>query len=71
MTKPDAKILLERYWEECSNEGNVELVRELCADPLIRHDPGKETPLSHQEQIDRMQPEAGDRRLVADSTPSS
>jgi hypothetical protein len=54
MTKPAAQILLERYWEECSNQGNVELVRELCADPIIRHDPGKETPLSHQEQIDRL-----------------
>ena len=55
MTKPAALILLERYWEECSNQGNLELVRELCADPIIRHDPGgKETPLSHQDQIDRL-----------------
>jgi len=54
MTKPAAQILLERYWEECSNQGNVELVRELCADPIIRHDPGSETQLSHQDQIDRL-----------------
>lgn len=54
MTKPAAQELLERYWEECSNQGNVELVRELCADPIIRHDPGAETALSHQDQIDRL-----------------
>jgi hypothetical protein len=54
MTKPAAQTLLERYWEECSNQGNVELVRELCADPITRHDPGGESTLSHQEQIDRL-----------------
>jgi hypothetical protein len=54
MTQPAAQILLERYWEECSNQGNVELVRELCADPITRHDPGGESTLSHQEQIDRL-----------------
>ena len=54
MSKPAAQILLERYWEECSNQGNVELVRELCADPIVRHDPGGETALSHQDQIDRL-----------------
>ena len=54
MSKPAAQILLERYWEECSNQGNVELVRELCADPIVRHDPGGESELSHQDQIDRL-----------------
>ena len=54
MTKPAAQILLERYWEECSNQGNLELVRELCADPITRHDPGGDSTLSHQEQIDRL-----------------
>ena len=55
MTKPAAQVLLERYWEECSNQGKVELVREFCADPIIRHDPNGETALSHQDQIDRLQ----------------
>jgi hypothetical protein len=55
MDKPDAQVLLERYWEEVSNEGNLELLRELCADPITRHDPGGDTTLSHQEQIDRLQ----------------
>ena len=54
MTKPAAQELLERYWEEASNQGNVELVRELCADPIIRHDPGSETELSHDDQIARL-----------------
>ena len=54
MNKPTAQVLLERYWDEASNQGNVELIRELCADPIIRHDPEKVTELSHQEQIDRV-----------------
>ncbi len=55
MTKPAAQVLLERYWEECSNQGKVELVREFCADPIIRHDPNGETELSHDAQIERLQ----------------
>ena len=54
MSKPTAQILLERYWDEASNAGNVELIRELCANPIIRHDPEKRTELSHEEQIDRV-----------------
>ena len=53
--KSQAQILLERYWEEASNQGNYELVRELCADPIIRHDvDGGVTKLSHDEQIARV-----------------
>lgn len=55
MTTPHAQILLERYWEEASNEGNYELVREICADPMVRHDPeGQTTELSHDDQIARL-----------------
>lgn len=55
MTKPHAQVLLERYWEEASNQGQYELIRELCADPIIRHDPaGQTTPLTHDEQIARV-----------------
>jgi len=54
MSKPTAQNLLERYWDEASNQGNVELIRELCADPIIRHDPEKVTELSHEEQIERV-----------------
>ena len=53
--KSQAQILLERYWEEASNQGNYELVRQLCADPIIRHDvDGGMTKLSHDEQIARV-----------------
>jgi len=55
MSKSQAQILLERYWEEASNQGDYELIREICADPIIRHDPeGKTTELSHDEQIARV-----------------
>ena len=32
--------LIEIYWDQIYNAGEVELVREVCADPIIRHDPG-------------------------------
>ncbi|MEM7408793.1 MAG: nuclear transport factor 2 family protein [Myxococcota bacterium] len=55
MSKPLAQVLLERYWDEASNQAQYELVRELCADPIVRHDPGKApTRLSHDEQIERL-----------------
>ena len=55
MSKPAAQKLLERYWDEVNNEGRYELIRELCADPITRHDPdGKITTLSHDEQIARV-----------------
>lgn len=55
MSKSAAQILLERYWDEVNNEGQLELVRELCADPIIRHDPKGETQrLTHDEQIARI-----------------
>ena len=54
MPKPAAQVLLERYWEEVNNQGNLELIRELCSDPITRHDPGGVTVLSHDEQIERV-----------------
>ncbi len=54
MSKPAAQVLLERYWDEVNNQGKLELVRELCADPIVRHDPEKTTELSHDEQIERI-----------------
>ena len=30
MSKSKAQTLLERYWEEASNQGNYELIREVC-----------------------------------------
>ena len=66
--------LIEIYWERIYNEGEVEFVREVCADPIIRHDPGFVTPLSHDEQIVRihrslaMKPLFTHRVLHADDT---
>lgn len=45
---------VRRYLDEIYHEGRVEVVREICADPLVRHDPGGTTTLSHQQQIDRI-----------------
>ena len=54
MSKPHAQVVLERYWDEVNNQGKLELIRELCADPIVRHDPGKRTELTHDEQIARV-----------------
>lgn len=43
-------IYLRTIW----NEGQAELVRTYCADPIRRHDPNKLTCLSHDEQINRI-----------------
>jgi hypothetical protein len=47
--------LIEIYWDEVYNNGRTELIREVCADPIIRHDPESVTPLSHDEQIERVE----------------
>ncbi len=43
-----------RYVEEIYHQGQVELVREICADPVVRHDPGKRSELTHEDQIARI-----------------
>lgn len=48
------KQLIELYWTEVWNNRNVEMIRELCADPIIRHDPGSVTALSLDDQIARV-----------------
>ena len=48
------KQLIELYWTEVWNNRNAELIRELCADPIIRHDPGSVTALSLEDQIARV-----------------
>ena len=54
-TKPRAQVIMERYWEEVNNQGEFELIRELCANPITRHDAGKTTELTHDEQIARVE----------------
>jgi len=47
--------LIEIYWDEVYNNCRTDLIREVCADPIIRHDPESVTPLSHDEQIERVE----------------
>lgn len=46
--------IVGRYLDEIYHNGNVETVREICADPVVRHDAGRRTELGHQAQIDRI-----------------
>lgn len=55
--------LINLYWEEVWNQGRVELIREICGDPMIRHEPGKILTLSHEAQIERV------RKVVSDIMP--
>ncbi len=48
------KQLIELYWTEVWNNRQPEMIRELCADPIIRHDPGSVTALSIEDQIARV-----------------
>lgn len=48
------KELIELYWTEVWNNRNAEMIRELCADPILRHDPGSVTALSIEDQIARV-----------------
>lgn len=47
--------VVRRYVEEIYHEGKTALVREICADPVVRHDPGKRTEMSHDAQIARIE----------------
>ena len=46
--------LIQLYWDRVYNDLDVELIREICADPIVRHDPESVTTLSHDEQIERV-----------------
>lgn len=59
----DPRTLGELYTNEVWNKGNAELVREICADPMIRHEAGKRIELSHDQQVERI------RRTVAATSP--
>lgn len=52
------KELIEMYWDRVWNNREVDLIREICADPIIRHDTQSTVSLSHEEQIARVR-EAG------------
>jgi hypothetical protein len=63
VSKPTPHELITLYWEEIWNRGKIELIRDICGDPMIRHEPGKIIRLSHAEQIERV------RKVVVDITP--
>ncbi|MCF7548664.1 nuclear transport factor 2 family protein [Pseudonocardia sp. WMMC193] len=46
--------VVRRYLDEIYHEGLVDVVREICADPVVRHDPGSIRTLTHREQMDRI-----------------
>ena len=54
MAHRSPKELIQLYWTEVWNNRNAEMIRELCADPIIRHDPGSTTELSLEDQIARV-----------------
>jgi hypothetical protein len=70
--------LIELYWNEVWNKGRVELIPEICADPMIRHDVGRVTRMSHADQIarvrdghDMMKPAFTHEVLVSDAEVAS
>jgi len=46
--------LVSLYIEQVWNEGDMSAVRDFCADPYHRHDSGRLTTMSHDEQVDRV-----------------
>lgn len=54
MAHRSPRELIELYWDEVWNNRRAELIREICADPIVRHDPGSVTALSVEDQIARV-----------------
>lgn len=54
MADRSPRELISLYWEEVWNKGNVELIREICGDPMLRHTTGPVEALSHDQQIERV-----------------
>jgi len=46
--------LIQMYWDRIWNQRETELIREICADPIVRHDPRSTATLTHDEQIARV-----------------
>lgn len=75
MAHRSPRELIELYWDEVWNNRRTELIREICADPIIRHDPGSVTALSVEDQIARvrqqsetLEPHFSHEVLLADDT---
>ncbi|HJP40332.1 MAG TPA: nuclear transport factor 2 family protein [Dehalococcoidia bacterium] len=54
MSQKTAREVAEEYIERVWNIGDPEAVLELCANPYTRHDAGKVTVMTHEEQMDRV-----------------
>lgn len=54
MAHRSPRELIELYWDEVWNNRRADLIREICADPIVRHDPGSVTALSVDDQIARV-----------------
>lgn len=50
-----AEEIVLRYFQEVWNEGRAELVGDLCADPITRHDADGVVQLDHAAQIERVE----------------
>ena len=59
-----ADEVVTRYTREVWSAGKVDMVRELCADPVTRHEAGSVRQLSHDEQVARV------AAVLARATPS-
>ncbi|MFC9838492.1 hypothetical protein ACFVKB_32460 [Rhodococcus sp. NPDC127530] len=46
--------LVEQYVFELYNKRQIELVHELCADPVLRHEAGNVVALSRNQQVERI-----------------
>lgn len=75
MAHRSPRELIELYWDEVWNNRRAELIREICADPIVRHDPGSVTALSVEDQIARvrqqsetLEPYFAHEVLLADDT---
>lgn len=63
MTQRTPRELIQLYVDEIWNKGNAELIREVCADPMIRHEAQKRVELNHDQQVERV------KKTVAASQP--
>lgn len=75
MAHRSPRELIELYWDEVWNNRRAELIREICADPIVRHDPGSVTALSVEDQIarvrqqsEKLEPHFSHEVLLADDT---
>jgi SnoaL-like domain len=55
MTRATPVEVVTEYYEYVWTGRDIDRVRKLCADPVLRHDPGGDYELSHDDQIARIE----------------